>query len=53
METHTKEVYFYLYCVTCAYKNNDAGEDPCDECLRNPYNEDSHKPINYKKEGQN
>lgn len=50
METYTKEVYYYLYCDTCINRDTDAGDDPCNECLNNPYNDDSHKPINYRKE---
>ena len=45
----TKEVYFNQYCSTCEYLSADDGVDPCNECLANPSNEDSHKPVNYKK----
>ena len=43
----TKEVYFSQYCVTCKHKDLKEEEDPCDECLSNPSNEDSHKPVRY------
>ena len=44
-----KEVDFHTYCETC--KNKDDYEDdensPCYECLDEPVNIDSHKPIYY------
>lgn len=43
-----KEVRFDLYCKTCAYEKNDENNDPCDECLMNGSNEDSHKPTRWK-----
>ena len=43
----TKEVYFYQYCSTCKYKDLKEEEDPCYDCLANPVNEDSHKPVRY------
>ena len=48
MDNIYKEVYFNQYCKTCKYKNLKESEEPCDECLSNPINEYSHKPINYK-----
>lgn len=45
----TKEVYFSEYCKTCVHKSEDESSDSCDECLENPSNEYSHKPINYVK----
>lgn len=42
-----KEVYFYKYCRMCKYEETDETEDPCNECLGTPNNEDSHKPISY------
>ena len=45
-----KEVYFDQYCSTCKNKNVKEFKDPCNECLSNPINLYSHKPINYKEE---
>lgn len=47
MENNYKEVYFDTYCKTC--KNEKIGEDkdPCDECLNEPVNVDSHKPVRW------
>lgn len=39
---------YYKYCKTCAHKDVEATEDPCDECLRTPAQEFTHRPINYK-----
>lgn len=46
-----KEVYFFQYCPKCKHYAEDEGEDPCNECLTYPSNEDSHKPINYEEAG--
>ena len=47
-----KIVDFYLYCPTCAYFGKEEHEDPCNECLTYPTNEDSQKPVNYKEGAQ-
>lgn len=49
METTTKEVYFDKYCKTCKYWELGSGEDPCNDCLANPSNENSHKPVRWAK----
>lgn len=43
-----KEVFFHLYCSACKHVNCADSEDPCDECLASPVNQDSHKPIFFK-----
>lgn len=43
-----KEVYYDIYCPSCVNKDLPEVEDPCNECLTNPCNEDSHKPVRYK-----
>ena len=47
MEDDYKEVYFDKYCTSCKFKNNKETEKPCDECLTNPMNVNSHKPVKY------
>lgn len=47
-----KEVYYHQYCPTCLYYGKAESEDPCDECLSQPVNEDSHKPYYYKQDGK-
>lgn len=44
---YEKEVYFSEYCERCAYFKNGENEDPCDDCLNHPYNDDSHKPVRW------
>lgn len=48
MEELTKEVYFDQYCPTCKDELTMEEDDPCHECLSNPYNYASHKPVNWK-----
>lgn len=43
-----KEAYFHEYCKKCKFENVDDVKDPCNECLEQPYNFNSHKPINFK-----
>ena len=42
-----KEVYFDQYCNKCKYKDKLEEKDPCHECLGNPTNLYSHKPVKY------
>jgi len=44
-----KEVRFDQYCKDCQHCDLKETEDPCDECLTRGWNEDSRKPINFKK----
>lgn len=43
-----REVYYYKWCATCEFKDVPEADEPCNECLGQPYNIDSHKPVNYK-----
>ena len=47
MEEGYKEVYFNEYCQSCKFKDLKEDETPCDECLSNPVNVYSHKPVKY------
>ena len=56
MEEVYKEVYFNQYCPTCKYKDlptiDDYGKATiCFECLDNPVALNSHKPVNWKSQG--
>lgn len=42
-----KEVFFYLYCKKCKYKDVPEVDDPCNECLCYPKNVNSHKPVKF------
>ena len=48
--SENKIVKFDQYCKTCAYKETPESEDPCNECLNNPVNLYSHKPVKWKEE---
>lgn len=48
MEIRTKEVRFDIYCKTCKYEEQPKPRDPCHECLDQPWNTDSRKPICWK-----
>lgn len=42
-----KEVYFHEYCKKCEHKKVGDTESPCSECLSEPLNWNSHKPVKY------
>lgn len=48
MEIVNKEVLFGKYCPKCKYEKLEEYKDPCHECLNNPVNANSHKPIYFK-----
>lgn len=48
MEELYKEVYYSQYCSTCKHRDLPEDKDPCHECLNNPMNVYSHKPVNWK-----
>lgn len=43
-----KEVYFHDYCPKCKHWEKPESDSPCWECLDEPSNEDSHKPLYFK-----
>ncbi len=42
-----KEVYFHEYCKKCKYEKLKETEKPCDECISEPTNLHTHKPVKY------
>ena len=42
---NTKEVYFNEYCPKCKNYEKSESDDPCWDCLDEPFNVDSHKPL--------
>lgn len=48
MEYIYKEVDFKTYCKTCEYKDLKEKFDPCNDCLAEPMNANSDKPIYWK-----
>lgn len=45
MRDDYKEVYFDQYCKTCKYEKQEEKKSPCNECLENPVNLQSVKPV--------
>ena len=43
-----KEVYFHEYCKKCEYRKVSNDDEPCNECLGEPVNWNTHKPVKYK-----
>jgi len=50
VELTTKEVRFDLWCKKCKHRRKKENEDPCWECLDEPMNENSHKPLYFEEE---
>ena len=48
-----KFVHYNDYCPTCEHYSEEESSDACNECLNNPVNVNSHKPVNYKEKSQN
>ena len=48
MEDSYKEVYFGVYCKQCEYELKGEADDPCHDCLNEPVNAYSHKPVKFK-----
>ena len=44
-----KEVYFNKWCPKCRHFKLPENEEPCEECLSNPSQIDSHKPLKFEK----
>ena len=53
MDDDYKEVYFDEWCKSCKHKDVKDTEHPCDECLSNPINLYSHKPVKWKQKETN
>lgn len=46
-DNYEKEVYFDQYCKTCEHNDKADYEYPCTECLENPTNTETHRPVNW------
>lgn len=46
-----KEVYYHEYCKKCVHREVKNVEAPCDECLTEPLNWNTHKPTKYEEKG--
>ncbi len=47
MKSGYKEVYFDKYRQSCTYADNKEDAEPCCECLNDPVNVDSHRPVKW------
>ena len=47
-DNNTKEVYFSQYCSDCEFEYTPEENPPCDDCLAEPMNINSHKPTHFK-----
>lgn len=43
-----KIVEFHKYCELCVHFNKKETDDPCFDCLDNPVNEYSRRPVHFK-----
>lgn len=44
-----KEVYFDQYCKKCKHEKVACIDEPCYECLNEPTNLNTHRPVKYEK----
>ena len=42
-----KEVYFHEFCPSCKHEKVKDTDEPCNECLDNPINLFSHRPVKW------
>lgn len=47
MMKNIKEVDYNKYCRECKHEKSEENESPCNECLEQGYNFNSHKPIRF------
>lgn len=50
MPNEYKEVRFDLHCQKCKHEKVSEIDEPCYECLSNPVNPHSRKPVNFEEE---
>lgn len=49
MDSKEKIVAFDIWCPKCKHRDKKENQQPCDDCLAEPVNVDSHKPVNWEK----
>ena len=47
MENKEKIVNFEKYCRTCKHSKKREYEDPCDDCLDYPVNDEGRRPVRW------
>lgn len=50
MSEYYKEVYFDVYCQKCKHRETKEICDPCNECLGEPVNNYSSKPLYFEED---
>lgn len=48
MEDNIKEVRYDIYCKKCKHYKQEDWKEPCHDCLNQPWNVNSKKPIYFK-----
>ena len=43
-------VDFWQYCPICKYETRRPNDEPCEECLSNPANINSRKPVKFEED---
>lgn len=47
-----KEVYYDQYCEICKHEKTPEVDEPCNECLSEPVNLYSHKPVKFEEKNK-
>ena len=47
MDIIERIVEFHKYCPTCKHRDVEGTEEPCNECMENPVNTYSEKPVKW------
>ena len=42
-----KEVYFHKYCKKCKHEKVPEKDEPCNECMGEATNSNTHRPVRY------
>ena len=50
METQDKIVEFDKWCHKCHYYDTEETEEPCNDCLTDTVNTNSHRPSHFKED---
>jgi hypothetical protein len=50
-DQYYKEVYFHKYCKSCKHEKAKDTDYPCNECMGESTNLNSHKPVKYEEKG--
>lgn len=53
MPNDYKKVDFHNYCPKCKHAGVSPLDEPCYECMTNPVNLHSRKPVNFEEENNN